>query len=164
MTRALELASQERFADALAAVGRLPAERARDPNVVLFRAVLLCHRGDVAAAKAACAELLALDELSAGAHYVLALCREADGDRKAAIDHDQTAAYLDPTFAMPHLHMGLLARRAGDRRCARRTLGTALRLLRQEDASRLVLFGGGFGRDGLVALCRTALDRLGGAE
>ena len=26
----------------------------------------------------------------------------------------ELAAYLDPTFAMPRLHLGLLARRAGD--------------------------------------------------
>jgi chemotaxis protein methyltransferase CheR len=33
--------------------------------------------------------------------------------------------------------------------------------LRQEDASRLLLFGGGFSREALIALCRAELDKCG---
>jgi chemotaxis protein methyltransferase CheR len=63
---------------------------------------------------------------------------------------------------MPRLHLGLIARRAGDRDAARRELGKALRLLQGEDASRLLLFGGGFGREALMALCRAELNAVGG--
>ena len=93
--------------------------------------------------------------MSAGAHHALALCREARGDRRGAIEQHQIAAYLDPSFAMPHLHLGLLARRAGDESEARRALGVAFELLQREETGRLLLFGGGFGRDALLALCRT---------
>jgi chemotaxis protein methyltransferase CheR len=41
-------------------------------------------------------------------------------------------------------------------------LGHALLLLKREDASRLLLFGGGFGREALIALCRAELDSAGG--
>jgi chemotaxis protein methyltransferase CheR len=99
--------------------------------------------------------------LNTGAHYLIALCRESAGDRRGAIEHDQTAIYLDATFAMPRLHLGLMARRAGDRETARRELKYALTLLKREDASRLLLFGGGFGRDALAALCRAELDSAG---
>jgi chemotaxis protein methyltransferase CheR len=58
---------------------------------------------------------------------------------------------------MPRVHLGLLARRVGDRDSARRELGQALVLLRREDASRLLLFGGGFSRAALIALCDSAL-------
>ena len=58
-------------------------------------------------------ELLQRDEMNAGAHYLTALCREGAGAPRAAAEHDQLAAYLDPGFAMPRLHLGLLARRAG---------------------------------------------------
>ncbi|MGH3087155.1 MAG: CheR family methyltransferase, partial [Gammaproteobacteria bacterium] len=68
----------------------------------------------------------------------------------------------DPTFAMPRLHLGLLARRAGDREAARRELAQALSLLQREEASRLLLFGGGFVREALVALCRAELVAAGG--
>jgi len=64
---------------------------------------------------------------------------------------------------MPRLHLGLLARRAGDRAAARRELGQALVLLNREDASRLLLFGGGFNREALTALCRSALRHCGGS-
>jgi chemotaxis protein methyltransferase CheR len=55
-----------------------------------------------------------------------------------------------------------MARRAGDREAARRELGQALRLLKREDVSRLLLFGGGFGREALMALCRAELLTAGG--
>jgi chemotaxis protein methyltransferase CheR len=112
-------------------------------------------------AERACEQLLALDELNAGAHYLLALCREGAGDRGGAVSHDQTAVYLDPGFAMAHVHLGLLARRANDRNTARRELEQAILLLQREDASRLLLFGGGFSRDALMALCRAELSASG---
>lgn len=160
---ALELVRRERFGEALELVRGLPPDADRDPDVLLVHAALLVHVGHLAAAEEVCRRLLALDELAAGAHYVLALCREGSGDRDGARDHDQTAGYLDPVFAMPRLHHGLLARRAGDRTTARRELGHALVLLHREEPSRLLLFGGGFSRDALIALCRAELAACGGA-
>jgi chemotaxis protein methyltransferase CheR len=154
---ARQLLQQERFAEALDSVQRLPPESGRDPDVLLLHAALLTHRGQLADAEAACRRLLDVDELSAGAHYLLALCREGARDRTGAVNHDQVAIYLDPSFAMPHLHLGLLARRAGDHAAARTELGQALPLLQREDSSRVLLFGGGFSRGALVALCRTEL-------
>lgn len=160
---AVELMRQEKFADALAVVKALPPESANDADVLLLRAVLLTHGGDLSAAEALCADVLRLDELSAGAHYLMALCREGTGDRAGAVDQDKTAAYLDPLFAMPRLHLGLLARRNGDQENARRELREAHRLLQGEEASRLLLFGGGFTREALVAFCRAELAASGGA-
>jgi chemotaxis protein methyltransferase CheR len=160
---ALELLKQERFADALELLGRLPAASERDPEVLLLRAALLTHSGDLSAAEQASARLLERDELNTGAHYLIALCRESAGDRRGAVEHDETAIYLDAAFAMPRLHLGLMARRAGDREAARRELSHALTLLKREDASRLLLFGGGFGREALIALCRAELDSAGRA-
>ncbi len=157
LSSALELLRAERFADALDLVRGLPEEAACDPEVLLLRATLLTHDGQIAAAEEACEELLGVDELNAGAHYLLALCREGQGDVTLARHHDQLAAYLDPSFAMPRLHMGLLARRAGDRLAASRELADALDLIRREDASRLLLFGGGFNREALAALCEAEL-------
>jgi chemotaxis protein methyltransferase CheR len=162
LERALELLRQERFADALPLVQALPADSARDPDVLLLHAVLLVHRGQLQQAEAVCHRLLSIDGLNAGAHYVLALCREAAGHPAAAAECDQVAVYLDPTFAMPRLHLGLLARRAGEHQAARRELEQAVALLRREDAARLLLFGGGFDRSGLLALCHAELRALGG--
>ena len=156
--RALELLAHERFADAL----ELLPHAAGDSEALLLRAVLLAHAGRLDDARMACDELLALDELNAGAHYVLALCCEGAGDRQAALDHDQVASYLDPAFAMPRVHLGLMARRVGDRDVAKRELGQALLLLQREDASRLLLFGGGFSREALITLCRSELIAAGG--
>jgi chemotaxis protein methyltransferase CheR len=158
----LELLRTERFAEALAIVDALPSESGRDTEVLLLRAVLLAHGGQFTNAEDACRRLLDVDGLSAGAHYLLALCREGAGDPATAAYHDQVAAYLDPAFAMPRLHLGLLARRAGEHAAARRELAHARVLLRREDASRVLLFGGGFGREALVTLCGAELLRCGG--
>lgn len=158
----LEAMRQERFSDALELLAALPPESHGDPDSLLLRAVLLANSGKLEDAETVCSRLLALDELNAGAHYVMALCREHAADTAGATEHDQTAIYLDASFAMPHLHLGLMARRSGDSVAARRALSQALVLLAREDASRLLLFGGGFSRDGLVALCRAELRAVGG--
>ncbi|MGH9142298.1 MAG: CheR family methyltransferase [Vicinamibacterales bacterium] len=159
---ALELLRKERFAEALVLMDAYPAESGWDADVLLLRAVLLAHSGQFVEAERACERLLGLDELSAGAHYLLALCREGVGDRSGARYHDQVAVYLDPGFAMAHLHLGVLGRRTEDSVTARREFEQAILLLEREDTSRLLLFGGGFSREALVALCRAELLGSGG--
>lgn len=159
----LDLLRQEKFAAALECMQALPPEAASDPDVLLLSAVLLTHTGQLSSAAEVAQRLLALDGLNAGAHYVLALCREGAGDVQGAIHHDQLAIYLDASFAMPRLHLGLLTRRAGDHAAARRELAQALALLEREEPSRLLLFGGGFRREVLLALCRAELEAFRGA-
>jgi len=159
---ALELLKRERFADALAALGARASAGEDDVDALLLRAVLLTTSGDVAGAERVCARILERDELNAEAHYLRALCREHAGDVAAAADHDRYALYLDPTFSMPRLHLGLLAKRAGDLELARRELSRALVLLAGEEGSRILLLGGGFTRDALLDLCRAELGASGG--
>jgi chemotaxis protein methyltransferase CheR len=158
----LELMQRERFTEARALLDALPKDAHHQPDVLLFSAVLFTNAGRIADAEAVCVRLLENDELNAGAHYLKALCREHAGDRPGAAEHDRIASHLDPAFAMPHLHAGLLAKRAGDALVARRELGQARLLLEREDTSRVVLFGGGFSREALTALCRAELAKLGG--
>ncbi len=159
---ALDLLRKERFEEALDLFNGLSGESARDADSLLLQAALLTLNGKLELAEESCRRLLEVDDLNAGAHYVLALCREATGDREAAAHHDQVALYLDPNFAMPRLHLGLLARRAGNLEAARRELGRALLSFQLEDASRLLLFGGGFSREALLNLCRAELRTCGG--
>ena len=163
LAESMELLARERFGDALARLDRLPQNEAVDPDVLLVRAVLLTHGGQLEAAESVCAELRSQGADSAGAHYLLALCRERAGDHAAAVENDRMATYLDPEFAMPRLHLGLIARRAGDLRAAQRELAQALGLLAGEDAARILLFGGGFTREALTRLCRAELRAAGGA-
>jgi chemotaxis protein methyltransferase CheR len=160
---AIELLRKERFAEAMELLRVLPAESKADPDTQLLLAVLLTNGGDLLEAEKVCLHVLQLDELNAGAHYLMALCREHAGDREAAVEHDEAATYLDSAFAMPHLHLGLVAKRSADAETARRELGRALPLLDQEDASRILLFGGGFTRKALVEFCRAELRACGGA-
>jgi chemotaxis protein methyltransferase CheR len=162
MAAALDLLHSERFGEALAYVRTLPPGADEDPDILLIEAMLLAHSGQLAGAEKVCLRLLQIDELNAGAHYTLALCHETTGDLAEAAEHDRVAIYLDPAFAMPRLHLGLLARRSGKRESARRELSQALILLKREDGARLLLFGGGFNRGTLISLCETALRDCGG--
>ncbi len=155
---ALHLLRQERFVDALALVAAQPG-----PEALLLRAVLLTDLDRLGEAEAECRRMLDANGLDAGAHYLLAVCREGAGDLAAAEAHARTAAYVDPGFAMPRLRLGLLARRRGDHVTARHELAAALTLLAGERERRLLLFGGGFTRSALTALCRTALPAGAGA-
>ncbi|HEX2869972.1 MAG TPA: CheR family methyltransferase [Polyangiaceae bacterium] len=159
----MALLASERFSEALASLQTSAADDGADPTALLLRAALLTHQGELATAEATCRELLELDELNAGAHYLLALCFERREQLAVAAEHARTAIYLDAGFAMPHLHLGLMARRSRDVEGARRELGQALWLLEREDPARLLLFGGGFTRSALLKLCRSELENLRGA-
>ncbi len=161
LTCALECVRGERYGEALLRIADLPIEHANDADVLLLKAVSLSHSGALEKAECVCHELLARDALNTGAQYVLAVCREAAGDVHGAVEHDQAACYLDPSFAMPRLHLGLLARREGNCVAAVRELSQAADLLQYEDPSRMLLFGGGFKREALVAMCRAHCDAMG---
>lgn len=163
VAHAMALMADEHYAEALSLLAALPATAAGDSDAMFLRGVLLMHRGDIAGAERVCAALLMRDGESPGAHYLMALCREACGDPVAAAFHDRHAAALDPHFALPRLHLGLLARRTGDQAMARRELARAFALLPGEQSERLMMFGGGFGREALCALCQAELVSAGGA-
>lgn len=158
----IELIRKERLAEALDLLTAMPPEHQEDPDARLLSAAILTNCGEIAKAKDACRQLLQSDELNAGAHYLMALCNEHEGDRRSAIEHDRAASYLDPAFAMPRFHLGLLARRQGDLTQARVAFSEALSLLGREDSPRILLFGGGFSREALVELCRDQLAAIGG--
>lgn len=159
---ALEFLRSEKFSEAMDLLRQLPSESVTDPDALLLRAVLLTNTGNLSKAEETCSQLLEVDELNAGAHYLMSLCREHAGDAAGAMEHDQTAVYLDPEFAMPRLHLGIMARRSGDREEARRDLAHAMDLLSREDGLRILLFGGGFSRNALVELCKNELRACGG--
>lgn len=159
---AMELMKEERFQESLRLLAGTPSSADKQPDILLLRAMLLVSTGSPEGAENLCNEILTIDELNAGAHYVLSICREHAGDRDSSVEHSQSAAYLDSEFAMPHLQLGRLARRSGDTITARRELALALGLLSREDAARIVLFGGGFSRDALIQLCRGELAACGG--
>ncbi|HLL82410.1 MAG TPA: hypothetical protein VK420_07150, partial [Longimicrobium sp.] len=154
--RALELLRLERFAEGLLALEEVP-EAERSAELQLLRAALLTATGRTAEAESTCQKLLARGVPDAGAHLLLGLCREAVGDAAGARRHHEAAIFLQPDFALAHLHLGRLSRRAGDLDTARRALSRAARLLETEDPGRLVLFGGGFQRAALLELCRAEL-------
>ncbi|MEV6348753.1 CheR family methyltransferase [Actinoplanes sp. NPDC051851] len=152
--RALDLLRGERFADAVTMIEAIPAP---DPRLRLLHGVLLAQVGRLAEARETARHLIDNGGPSADAHQLLGLCHEVD-DPDHAVGQYRLAAYLDPSFAMPRLRMGLLARRRGDGRGAAAELEAALDLLGREGEERIALFGGGFGRLTLVKLCRTELE------
>lgn len=158
----LQLLQEERFQDALHLMHALSAQTNEGLDAQLLRAVILTNCGDVASAEMECRTVLRRDELNASAHYVTALCREHLRDRQGALEHDRAAIYLDPAFAMPHLHLGLLAKSMGDTRAARQELQQAITLLEREDPSRILLLGGGFSREALLEFGRAQLGACGG--
>jgi chemotaxis protein methyltransferase CheR len=157
----LELLHEERFGPALEHVRALPAHASGDPDALLLEAVLLASDGKLAEAERSAQHLLELDELNAGAHYVLALCAAGAGKLDEATRNDRIAIYLDPAFAMPHLHLGLVLRKTGEPLAARQELSRAQALLEREDSARILLFGGGFGRSALLELCAAELAAAG---
>lgn len=164
-TLALELLRSERFRAALETIGQidLPTTAVRsawDREVVLTRAVLLTHTGDATTAAADAHRLLVLDpDSTAEAHAVLATCREAEGVLSPALSHWRAAVATDPAFGIAHLRAGMLLRQTGRSWEAEDAYRRAATALPGETDRRILLFGGGFGRDALLSLCRSTTSR-----
>ncbi|GAA0568724.1 protein-glutamate O-methyltransferase CheR [Paractinoplanes ferrugineus] len=154
--RTLLLFTDERYAEALALLPHPagPAER-------LLCGVLLAQAGRLDEAVDAARRLIDDDGLNPDAHQLLGLCLEGATAVPEALQQYRLAAYLDPDFALPRMRLGLLARRQGDDRAASGELERALALLPGEHELRITLFGGGFGRLALTALCRSELEACG---
>lgn len=135
-----------------------------DPEELTLLAVAQLNEGNARAAEKSCAAVLEISNMDAGAHYLMALCREQRGDISGAIQHDEIASYLDPTFSMPPLHKGMLACRSGDLEDGRRSLKKSLELLPTEDSARILLLGGGFHRQSLIQLCKRELAKCGRSQ
>lgn len=150
------LIRRERFAEALALLDAQGAEASA------LRAALCLQLGRIDEAIATCEARFTDAPFDAEAHYVQALCREQQGDVPGSRRHAELAAYHDPAFAMPHVHLGLLAKRHRAPDLAHRAWKRAVALLPGEREQRLTLYGGGFRREALLALCREELSRGGG--
>ncbi|WP_338023559.1 CheR family methyltransferase [Archangium primigenium] len=140
----------ERYEEAWTRLNALP-EGSR-PQGELLRAVLHLNAGRFAEAERAGRQLLSVGSTEASAHFLLGVCLEQSGDDAGARSRYAAAARVDPTFALGHLRQGTLARRAGDVAEARVALRMAVSLLPHEKPLMLTLFGGGFGRHGLMQL------------
>jgi chemotaxis protein methyltransferase CheR len=157
LSRSAALMEAERFDEALATLEALPPESRDDPDVLLLMAIILMELGKLEGAAQVCATLIVLNDLNATAHYLNALCHEQSGRRPEAVESYHLGVYLDREFSLPHLRLGLIFRREGDFRSARRELQNAAILLEREDPARIALFGGGFSRGTLINLCASEL-------
>ncbi len=140
-----------------------PLDADEDGTRQLDRALHLVETGQVNEGLRVCADLIAQSkpaDIQADALYIQALALEERGELAAAEWHHQRAAAKDAHFAMPHLRLGLLARRRGEPVAARRELRNALALLDTESPERLRRFGGGFERQALRQLCTHDLGDL----
>jgi chemotaxis protein methyltransferase CheR len=144
----LQLLEAERYAEAGALLEPLP--QATQPMGQLLRAVLHLHAGRLSQAEQLGRQLATASVTEAPAHYLLGMCLEQFGDERGARGRYAAAVRADPTFALGQLRAGTLARRAGDVVEARVGLRMALSMLPQEKPLYLALFGGGFGRHGLM--------------
>ncbi|WP_225414566.1 CheR family methyltransferase [Stigmatella hybrida] len=157
MDRAWRLLEEERYAEAQAWLEQLPEADREQSSARLLRAVLHFQSGHFPEAERVAESLVATGRAEAAVYYLLGLCREQAGDDGGARHRYARAVHLEPTFALGHLRLGILARRAREAMPARVALRLALTLLAHEQPLHLTLFGGGFGRHGLMQVCQQEL-------
>jgi chemotaxis protein methyltransferase CheR len=165
----LDLFTQEHFAEALGKLDQLErldltAPVAADPLTLVVRAALQIAVGDRRRAEHTCYRLIggpAPDpKIIAAAHLLLSACAEGAGDSVAAAEHCDAALAADPGHAPARLHRARLLFRAGRTEQARAEYAEAARRLRGAPDLDVLLFGGGFDRAALIALCETSsIDR-----
>ncbi|MDC0712316.1 methyltransferase domain-containing protein [Stigmatella sp. ncwal1] len=157
MEQAWRLLDEERYTEAQAWLEQLPEPDREQSSARLLRAVLHFQGGHFPEAERVGESLVATGRAEAAVYYLLGLCREQAGDEGGARNRYARAVHLEPTFALGHLRLGILARRAQEATPARVALRLALTLLAHEQPLHLTLFGGGFGRHGLMQVCQQEL-------
>ncbi len=133
-----------------------------EPADVIARAMVNVELGRFEEAQDLCHHADGHD--AGAAEHILSLCAEATGALDEALLHAHHAVVLDPALAMAWVHLGLLAQRTGDVALARVAMPRAIDALGRDDEARVAMFGGGFRRDALIAVCEAQLVALGGAS
>jgi len=152
--RILSLIEMERFDEARAALGEMPA----DPRISLYGAVVALARESFEEVERVCQTLLSAGHCEADARFLLGSCREHQRALDSAERHYREAARIDSHFGITRLRLGLLLHRSGDIEGGQSALEEAERLLENEDPERVALFGGGFSRTVLLELCRKRMS------
>ncbi len=160
LTRARNHFGAERFAEALQALLEETGQVPEHGDCQLLAALITVNLGDYQRAKQTCDQFLATNGPTAGIHYLLGLCFEGENDLQSAWLEHNRATVLDPSFAMPRIHLGLIAKRSRNLGGATREFERAYQLLHHEKSERLHLFCSGFPRAALLALCRDEIQRL----
>lgn len=160
LTRARHHFGAERFAEAWQALLEETGQVPEHGDCQLLAAIITVNLGDYQRAKRACAQFLETNGPTAGIHYLLGLSFEGENDLRSAWTEHHRATVLDPSFAMPRIHMGLIAKRSKNFDRAITEFEKAYQLLHHEKSERLHLFSSGFSRTALLALCRDEIQRL----
>jgi len=157
------MTAAEPVSDATTPDGGAGAGTGGDDQALLDEALHLIEAGQLEDGLRACARLISPGTpatLQAEGLFLHGLAMEERGQLPAAEWHHQRAAAKDASFALPHLRLGLLARRRGEVIAAHRELRRALELLEHESGDRLRRFGGGFDREDLRRLCRDEMQEI----
>lgn len=159
LARLNDFVKAERYSDALAALdtAALPAT----PATQTARVILLVYTNRFDTARTLAMTLVASPAASAELYYALTLCDEAASNLEQAAEHARRATYLDPTFSLPWLQLGISSRKLKHFGAARRELLQARALLAVDHPERLLWFGGGCSRATLLDACQRELIAMG---
>lgn len=159
LTMLSDFVKAERYSDALAALDT--AATSQTPATQTARVILLVYTNRFDAARALASALVDSPAASAELYYALTLCDEAASNVEQAAEHARRATYLDPTFSLPWLHLGISSRKLKQFGSARKELLQARALLAVDLPERLLWFGGGCSRATLLEACQRELTATG---
>ncbi|MBD8526772.1 CheR family methyltransferase [Pseudomarimonas arenosa] len=134
----------------------------RRSQVLLAQLCFVNNRIDEAQQR--CERLLGEYFLDAELHQLLAMCMEQRGRPKLALEHARRASYLDPKFALPHVLLGRMALKAGQKAAALQEFSIARQRLPEEQMRRLRLLSGGFGRQAMIEYCDNQIRACRGSQ
>lgn len=155
------LLRQEQWAEA---EQQLRAQQNSDLRSQVLLAQLCFVNNRIDEAQQRCEQLLLEFFLDAELHQLMAMCMEQRARPKLALEHARRASYLDPKFALPHVLLGRMALKAGHRNAALQEFSTARQRLPDDQAQRLRLLSGGFGRQAMIEYCETQIRACRGSR
>lgn len=136
-----------------------PSDTASD----IDRVRALANTGNIAAARAACRAGIEAQPENPLFHYYDGMTARAAGDLRHSGRAFRNAIYLDKSFAMAHLQLGLLLIDMGSEAAGRRSIVNAAAIARGFDPDASIPEGDGLTAKQFLMLARTYLGRKDGA-
>jgi chemotaxis protein methyltransferase CheR len=127
--QALELYQQGRYEEAARLLIAQVSANAKDGSAMLLLARVYANQGKLTPALGWCEKAIAVDKLTACAHYLRATILLEQGLPEEAISSLRRAVYVDARFALGHFALGSLALRQGDVKESEKHFNNALLLL-----------------------------------
>ncbi|GBC60120.1 hypothetical protein DENIS_1065 [Desulfonema ishimotonii] len=162
LRKALKMARNKTYADALEVLDALIAEKPDDAGARLLKAGILLNIGQTDATRDICRDVIQANALCSEGHLLLGMADKLENRGEAACRQFRRVLYISPSNWLAHFHMAEIHRESGNLSAAHREYRTVVRLIQNGHFPNhgLTFFPLLFSEARILHLCRHHMKKL----